>query len=75
MPCKFYLDVNLLDDIDSYPTQLILSQDYTQDYYYKSISRSYIDKFKISLSNQLPENSNLVVFTLSYWYKFIEFYG
>ena len=61
LPCKFYLDVNLLDDIDSYPTQLILSQDYTQDYYYKSISRSYIDKFKISLSNQLPENSNLVV--------------
>ena len=61
LPCKFYLDVNLLDDIDSFPTQLILSKDYTQDYYYKPISKSYIDKFKITLSNKLPENSNLVI--------------
>ena len=60
-PCKFLLDVNLLDDIDSYPTQLIHSKDYSQDYYYKPISKLYIDKFKISLSNQLPENSKLVV--------------
>ena len=59
--CRFYLDINLLDDIDSYPTQLILSKDYTQDYYYKPVSKSYIDKFKISLSNTLPENSNLVI--------------
>ena len=61
LPCKFMLDINLLDDIDSYPTQLILSKDYTQDYYYKPISKSYIDKFKISLSNTLPENTNLVI--------------
>ena len=61
LPCRFMLDVNLLDDIDSYPTQLILSKNYTQDYYYKPVSKSYIDKFKISLSNTLPENSHLVI--------------
>ena len=61
LPCKFYLDINLLDNTDSFPTQLILSKDYTQDYYYKPISTSYIDKYKITLSNKLPENSNLVI--------------
>ena len=61
LPCKFYLDVNLLDNIDSFPTQLIISKDYTQDYYYKPISKSYIDKYKITLSNKLSENSNLVI--------------
>ena len=61
LACRFLLDVNLLDDIDSYPTQLILSKNYTQDYYYKPVSKSYIDKFKISLSNTLPDNSHLVI--------------
>ena len=61
LPCKFYLDINLIDNIDSFPTQLIISKDYTQDYYYKPISKSYIDKFKITLSNTIPENSNLVI--------------
>ena len=59
--CQFLLDINLSDNTDSYPIQLIQSENFSQDYYYKPISRSYIDKYKISLSNKLPENSKLVI--------------
>jgi len=59
--CEFLLDVNLLDDDTSYPTQLIQYKNYWQTYYYKPISKSYIDKYKISLSNKLEENSKLVI--------------
>ena len=59
--CEFLLDVNLLDETDSYPTQLINNEDSHLDYYYKPISKNYIDKYKISLSNKLKSNSKLYI--------------
>ena len=59
--CEFLLDINLLDETDSYPIQLINNEDFSQDNYYKPISNSYIDKYKISLSNKLPANSKLII--------------
>ena len=59
--CEFLLEVNLSDDDDTYPTQLIQYKNYWQSYYYKPISNRYIDKYKISLSSKLEENSKLVI--------------
>ena len=59
--CEFLLEVNLSDDDDTYPTQLIQYKNYWQSFYYKSISKKCIDKYKISLSNKLEENNKLVI--------------
>ena len=59
--CEFLLDVNLLDEIDTYPTQLINKEDSYLEYYYRPISKNYIDKYKISLSNNLKANSKLYI--------------
>ena len=59
--CEFLLDVNLLEDTDTYPTQLINKEDSSLEYYYKPISKSYTDKYKISLSNDLKQNSKLYI--------------
>ena len=59
--CEFLLEVNLSDDDDTYPTQLIQYKNYWQSFYYKSISKKCIDKYKISLSNKLEENSKLAI--------------
>ena len=59
--CEFLLEVNLSDNDDTYPIQLIQYKNYWQSYYYKSISKRCIDKYKISLSNKLEENSKLVI--------------
>ena len=59
--CEFLLDINLLDDTDSYPTQLINKEDSLLEYYYKPISKNYVDKYKISLSNNLKKNTKLYI--------------
>ena len=59
--CEFLLDINLVDETDSYPTQLINKEDSSLEYYYKPMSKNYIDKYKISLSNNLKKNSKLYI--------------
>jgi len=60
--CKFLLDVNLLSEKESYPTQLIYNNDEScMDFHYKPISKNNIHKYKISLSNKLKANSKLYI--------------
>ena len=60
--CKFLLDVNLLSEKESYPTQLIYNNDEScMDFHYKPISKNSIHKYKISLSNKLKSDSKLYI--------------
>ena len=60
--CKYLLDINLLSEKESYPTQLIYNNDEScMDFHYKPISQNSIHKYKISLSNKLKSDSKLYV--------------
>ena len=60
--CKYLLDINLLSEKESYPTQLIYNNDeLCMDFHYKPISKNGIHKYKISLSNKLKSDSKLYV--------------
>ena len=54
--CEFLLEVNVLDGDVSYPIQLL-----KQNFYYKPILKSNIDKYKINLSESLSQNTKLYI--------------